>query len=116
MDNIKRDLCNLWVVLLVVIFDLRYRREWYFYDLAIGTFDLYARSSEGLGGFHASNRTTHASAVNRDNLHVVLAIEWLQSRKCLGDFHDFILPEAVFTKRWGLDSIMPFMRQEVYRA
>ena len=92
------------MALLIVILDLRDRGEGYFDDLPIRTFDLYARSGESLGGFHTSNCAADAPAVNRDNLHVVLAIKWLQSRKCLGNFHDSILPEAVFTVTLGLDS------------
>jgi len=80
--------------LLVVVFDLGYRRKRYLNDLAICNFDLYAGSCEGLGGFHASNCASHAPAVGSNNLHIVLPIKWLQRRECLGDFHNSILPGA----------------------
>ena len=93
-----------------MVFDLRDRRKRYLHDLAICDLHLYAGSGEGLGGFHAPNCASDAPAVGRDNLHIVLAIKWLQSRECFGDFHDSILPEAVLK----LSQILPFMGQEVY--
>jgi hypothetical protein len=78
-----------------MILDLRDRWKGYLHDLAVRDLDLYAGSGERLGGFHAPNCASHAPAVDRDNLHIVLAIKWLQSRECLGDLHDSFLPEAV---------------------
>jgi hypothetical protein len=48
------------------------------YDLSVGALNLHAGSREGLGGFHAANRTAYAPAVCGDDFHVILAIEWLQ--------------------------------------
>ncbi len=78
--------------LLVVVFDLRNRRERYLHDLAICNLHLYAGSGEGLGSFHAANCATHAPAVGRYNLYIVLAIKRLQSCECLGNFHNSIPP------------------------
>lgn len=74
-----------------MVFDLRYRRKRYLHDLAICDLDLYAGSGEGLGGFHAANCATHTPAVDRNNLHIVLAIKGLESRECFSDFHNSIL-------------------------
>ena len=71
-----------------MIFDLCNRRKRDLHDLAICNLDLYAGSSEGLGGFHAPNCATHAPAVSRNNLYIVLPIQGLQSRECLSDFHN----------------------------
>ena len=81
----------------VVVFDFRDRRKRNLHDLAICNLDFYAGSSEGLGGFHAPNYATHSPTVNGNNFHVVLAIEWLQSRECLRDFHNSIPPGAVLS-------------------
>jgi len=78
--------------LLIVVFDLRDRRERNLHDLAICNLDLYAGSGEGLGGFHAANCSTHAPPVGRYDLYIVLAIKGLQSCECLGDFHNSVPP------------------------
>ena len=85
--------------LLIVVFDLRNRREWYLHDLAVCNLHLYAGSGEGLGGFHAANCATHAPAVGRYNLYIVLAIKGLQSCECLGDFHNSIPPVRRICRR-----------------
>ena len=78
-----------------MILDLRYRRKRYLHNLTVCNLNLDAGSGEGLGGLHASNCATHAPAVGRNDLDVVLAVKRLQCRECLSDFHSFILPEAV---------------------
>jgi hypothetical protein len=74
----------------VMVFDFGDRRERYFDDLAVGTFDLDAGSGEGLSGFHASHNTPHALPVKRYDLNIVFAVQRLKGRKCFGDFHVYL--------------------------
>jgi hypothetical protein len=78
-----------------VIFYFRDRRKRNLHDLAIGNLDLYAGSGESLGGFHTPHCATHAPAIGGNNLYIVLPVQRLQSRECLGDFHNAILPELL---------------------
>ncbi|HEU0254061.1 MAG TPA: hypothetical protein VFR12_13590, partial [Pyrinomonadaceae bacterium] len=71
----------------VVVFNLGYCREGYFHNLTIGTFDLYARSGESLSGFHTAHCAADAPAVDRDNLNIVFAIQWLKSGQGFGYLH-----------------------------
>ena len=96
--------------LLIVIFDLRYCGKRNLHDLAICNLDFYAGSGEGLGGFHASHCATHAPAVRRNNLHIVLPVQRLQSGECFGDFHKF----HPSWDRQNYFQILPFIRQVVY--
>ena len=89
-----------------MILDLCDRRKRNLHDLAIGDLNLNTGRCEGLGGLHAANCATHAPAVRRDDLHVVLAVEWLQSRERLCYFHFLRLPTG----------ILPFTSPEVYLA
>ena len=75
-----------------MIFDLGDRRERNFYDLAIRDLDLDAWRGERLGCLHAPHCATHTPAIGRNDLYIVLAIEWLQRCECLGYFHSGILP------------------------
>ena len=78
-----------------MIFDLGDGREGDLHDLTIGTFDLYAGSSEGLGSLHASHGSAHSPAVRCNDLDVVLAVKRLQRRECFGYFHRRILPTQI---------------------
>ena len=75
-----------------MIFNFRDRRERNLHDLAIGDLNLDAGRGEGLGSLHAANCATHAPAVRCDDLYVILAVEWLQSRERLCYFHYLLLP------------------------
>ena len=77
-----------------MILDLGYRRKGYLHNLASRDLDLDAGRGESLGGLHASNCSAHAPAIGRNDLNIVLAVKWLQSRECLGNFHNSILPDA----------------------
>jgi hypothetical protein len=70
-----------------MVFNLGDRRKWNFDYLTIRAFDLYAGSCEGLSGFHAANDAPHSMAVKRYNLNVIFAVQRLQGRECLCDFH-----------------------------
>ncbi len=63
--------------LLVMVLDFGDRRKWYFDDLSIRAFHLYAGSGEGLSGFHAANNAPHPLALRRYNFNIVLAVKWL---------------------------------------
>jgi hypothetical protein len=89
----------------VVIFNLGDGREGDFYDLAVGGFNLHARSGERLGGLHASHCSAHSPAVSCNNLDVVFAVQRLQRCECLGYFH--VASSYVN---------MPLSRPEVHRA
>ena len=80
------------------------------HDLAVRNLHFDAGSREGLRHLHAANRAAHPLAVDRNDLHIVLAVKWLQSGERLGYFHDYILPEA-----FQLRLIIAFTWQEVYR-
>lgn len=84
-------LCYLWLAE-VVIFDLGNCRERYFNYLSVCDLNLDAGCRESLGSFHAANRATHSSAVGRNNFHVVLTVQWLQSCERLGYLHGYYLP------------------------
>ena len=71
-----------------MILDLCDRREGDLHYLAIRDLDFDAGRGEGLGRFHAPHCATHAPAVSRNNLYIVLPIQGLQSRECLSDFHN----------------------------
>lgn len=93
-----------------MVFDLRYSGKRDLHDLAICDLDFYAGSGEGLGGFHAANCATHAPAVGRNNLHIILTIKGLESRECLSDFHNSILRGRFelcfrYCPLWGRKSI-----------
>jgi len=90
-----------------VILDLSDRREGDLHDVAICDLNLDAGCGESLGGFHAANCATHAPAVRCDDLHVVLAVEWLQGCERLRYFHCLLLPRL---------GILPFTSPEVYRS
>ncbi len=90
-----------------MIFDLCDRREWNLDDLSVGDLNLYARCGEGLGGLHAPNCSTNAPAVGRNDLYIVFAVKWLQSRERFSYFHGNFLPVL---------GILPFTRPEVYRS
>lgn len=62
-----------------MIFDFRDRGERDLHDLPVCYLNFHAWRCEGLGGFHASDFPAHASAVSGNDLHVVLAVKWLQS-------------------------------------
>ena len=96
-----------------MILDFCNRREGYLHDLTIRAFDLYAGSGEGLGGFHAANNTAHASAVDSDNLDIILTVERLQSGERLCYLHRQILPEVRTAVNYR--SNMPLSCREVYR-
>ena len=70
-----------------MIFDLGDGGKRDLYNLPARNLDLHARRCEGLGCLHASNRTSHPPAIGRNDLDVVLAVEWLQGCECLGYFH-----------------------------
>lgn len=72
----------------IVISDFGNCWEGNFYDLAVSTLNFDAGGSESLCGLHAANRTPHASAIRSDDLHIVFAIEWLQSCKRFSYFHN----------------------------
>ena len=76
----------------VVVLNFRDCRERDLHDLPARDLDLHARCGERLGGLHASHCPTHAPAVRRNNLHIVLAIKRLERCECLGNFHSKILP------------------------
>jgi hypothetical protein len=78
----------------VVVFDFGDRRKRYLDDLAIGAFYLHAWSGECLSGFHASDHTPHALAINRHDLNIVFAVERLKGRKCFRDFHVSLFSEV----------------------
>jgi len=65
-------------LLSVVIFDLGDVRETYFYDFAVSALDFDTGGREGLSGFHATNHTTHALAIGRNNLNIVFSVQRLQ--------------------------------------
>jgi hypothetical protein len=71
----------------VMIDDFRDGRKWYLDNFATGHFHLQARRGQGLCGFHAADNAAHAIAVRGDDLHVIMAIEWLECCEGFGDFH-----------------------------
>jgi hypothetical protein len=76
-----------------MVLNLCDRRKRYLDDLAIGAFDLYAWSGEGLSGLHAPDNAPHALAVNRYNLNIIFAVQRLKGRKCFCDFHVYLVFE-----------------------
>jgi hypothetical protein len=66
--------CMLFLFAAVVVFYLGDIWEWYFDDLTVCTFNLNARCSEGLSGFHAANHATDALTIARHNFNVVFAV------------------------------------------
>jgi hypothetical protein len=73
----------------VVIFDLGDSREWDFYNLATGGFDLHAGSGECLRGFHAAHDAPDTTAIDRDYLDIVLTVQGLQCSESFCDFHSY---------------------------
>jgi hypothetical protein len=71
----------------IMIYDFRDGREGYLDDLAIGHFQLQARSGQGLRCFHAADDAAHAIAVSGNDLYVVMTVERLQCCEGFGDFH-----------------------------
>jgi hypothetical protein len=81
-----------------MIYDFGDGRKRYLDDLSSGHFHLEARRSQCLGGLHAADDAAHAIAVRGDDLHVVLAVEWLECCEGFGHFHSFCtaLSEVIF--------------------
>lgn len=90
-----------------MIFNFRNIRKGNFHDLPVRNLHLYARRGEGLGSLHAFNCPAHPPAISRDDLHVVFAIKWLESRECFGNFHNKNLRMLV---------IIAFVWPKVYRG
>jgi hypothetical protein len=82
-------------LLAIMVLDLSDRGKRYLDYLAIRTLHLYAGGCEGLSRFHTANNATHALAIHRYNLNIVLAVKWLKGSKCLGNFHALIPPALV---------------------
>jgi len=70
-----------------VIDDLDDGRERDLHNFAITALDLHAGRSEGLGSFHAAHDAADAMTVAGYNLDVAFAVQRLQRRQSLGDFH-----------------------------
>ena len=73
----------------IVVFDFCDRGKGYFDDLSVGAFDLYAGSSEGLGGFHAAHNSPDATAIDGDYLYIVLTVEGFQCSERFCNFQSY---------------------------
>src|SRR2546423_1032002 len=62
----------------VVVFNLGDSRKGYFDDLAVRAFYFHAWGGECLSGFHAPDNAPHALSVNRHDLDIVFAVQWLK--------------------------------------
>ncbi len=82
-----------------MVFDFGDRRERNLHDLAIGAFDLDARSRQCLCGLHTANDAPNAIAVNRDDFDIVLAVERLEGRESFGYFHSVFILFGVHRSR-----------------
>ena len=78
----------------VVVFNLGDRRKGYFDDLAVRALYFHAGRGECLSGLHAPDNASHALAINRHYLDIVLAVKRLKGRKCFCDFHDYLFSEV----------------------
>src|SRR6266850_3645143 len=81
----------------VVVFNLGDGRKGYLDDLAVRAFYLHARGSECLSGLHAPDNAPHALSVNRHDLDIVFAVQWLQGCECFCDFHVYLFFEGQTT-------------------
>ena len=77
-----------------MVLDLGDAREWNLHNISIRDLNLHARCGERLGGLHAPNCPAHASAVCCDDLYVVFAVKWLQSRERFSYFHGKLPPRV----------------------
>jgi hypothetical protein len=73
----------------IVVFDFGDGGKGYLNDLSVGAFDLYAGSSEGLGGFHAAYNAPDATAIDGDYLYIVLTVEGFQCSERFCNFQSY---------------------------
>ena len=60
-----------------------------------------------MSGFHAANNTPHALAIQRYNLNIVFAVEWLQSGRSIYDLQQRLGHASIKTTEIYLQFLTP---------
>jgi hypothetical protein len=96
-----------------MVFDFSDRGKGYLYDVAVRAFNLHTWSRQCLRGFHASHNASDVASVESNNLDVVLAVERLECREGLGDFHSSYFP---FRSSYALRHMNSVKRLAILRS